>query len=314
MEKKYFLSYSPETRNFEQYPIPWETVFNRKAPLAVEIGFGNGEFLVDWAQKRPDLNIVGMEISMESIERACKRIAAHELTNAVPIHEDARFAIREFFPDNSIVHVMMNFPDPWPKDRHKKRRLLDENFTEILAMTLQRNGIYELVTDQDWYAQHAYDLFSAAPAFNVRDIEINPVRDVTTKYERKWREMGRQSFRVIAEKIEDQKVKRLLENSEMPHAFVEKPVDANRLRELIGYMHKDEQMLFTVKSVYLNTAEEQYLLKVVAKDHDYQQNILVGIYRHNNGKWIVKLDPAVQPYRTPAVKQAVWQIGEMLNK
>jgi tRNA (guanine-N7-)-methyltransferase len=314
MERKYFLSYSLDTKSFEHYPIPWKTIFRCEAPLAVEIGFGNGEFLVDWAHKQPDLNIIGIEISMESIERACKRIDTHQLANVMSIHEDARFAIREFFNDNSISHVMMNFPDPWPKDRHKKRRLLDENFTDILAMTLQKNGKYELVTDQDWYAQHAYDLFAASSAFKVRDIEINPSRDVTTKYERKWQEMGRQSYRVIAEKIEDRKVKRLLENTEMPHAFVEKPVDTKRLCELIGYIHQDDQTLFTIKSVYLNAADEQFLLKVVAKDQDYQQNILVGIYRHNNGKWIVKLDPAVQPYRTPAVKQAVWQIGDLLNK
>ena len=313
MEQQFYLSHSLNAKCLPDYPVDWDTVFVRSAPLAVEIGFGNGEFLIDWATKKPDWNLVGFELSMESIERVCKRIAQSAKANVVPLHEDARFGIRELFPDNSIEHVMMNFPDPWPKDRHKKRRLLDENFADILAMTLKLGCPYELVTDQQWYAEHAFELFSASANFTTTEIELNPIRDVTTKYERKWRELGRSSYRVIAIKNKSAIVPRLLENSEMPHAFVEDNNIPQKVEKLVGFTYTGSDILYVVKDVFTDVLNGSYLLNVVAKDRDYQQNILVGIYRHKSERWIVKLDKIIQPYRTPAVKAAVWGIGKQLN-
>lgn len=305
--------YVVPAREFEQYPLNWNELFSRAAPLAVEIGFGNGEFLLDWAGRQPAWNFVGIELSMHSMEKIQKRIFREQVTNVLPLHEDARFALRELFPANSLHHVMMNFPDPWPKDRHKHRRLLDENFVQILGMALQAGAVYELVTDQEWYAADALVLFKAAPFFEVAEMEKNPPRPVMTKYERKWREMGRDSFRVLAKKVKHVTVKRLLEDSEMPHAFVEKPLTKEKIESLIGLEHREADKLFVVKDAFVGVNEPQFLLKLVAKDMAYQQNFFVVITRQAAGRWLVKLDPAMQPYRTPAVKMAVWQIGKILN-
>ncbi len=305
--------YIVPARDFEAYPLNWAALFSRAAPLAVEIGFGNGEFLLDWAARQPSWNFVGIELSLHSMEKIQKRIFREEVANVLPLHEDARFALRELFPANSLQHVMMNFPDPWPKDRHKHRRLLDENFVQILGMTLQTGAAYELVTDQEWYAADAQALFKAAPFFEVAGVEKNPQRPVMTKYEKKWREMGRDSFRVLAKKVKHITVKRLLEDSDMPHAFVEKPLTKEKIEALIGLEHREAEQFFVVKNAFVGINKQEFLLKLVAKDMAYQQNFFVVVQRQDAGRWLVKLDPAMQPYRTPAVKMAVWQIGKRLQ-
>ena len=309
-----FLKYELNPRQFERFPLRWETIFPKAAPLTVEIGFGNGDFLIAWAQQQPGWNFVGIELSLASMEKILKRIHQTRSSNIKPIREDARFAMREFFADNSVRHVMMNFPDPWPKERHKHRRLLNESFITTLGAVLEKDGIYELVTDQEWYAMDAFRLFEASPYFDTRPVEKNPQRPVITKYEQKWREMGRHTYRVIARKIQTATVHRLLEDTSMPHVFVEREIDRRDVEDLLGFQQQEDRQLFVVKDAYQAIEAPGYLLRVIARDEDYQQTILVAIKRESPQRWLVKLDTAIQPYRTPAVKMAVWRIGEKLQR
>ena len=314
MAKTYYLEYAIQPQSFGCYPLAWEELFQRAAPLAVEVGFGNGEYLVNWARQRPDWNFTGIELSMESMERLQKRIHKHSLANICPILEDARFALREFFPDNSVHHVIMNFPDPWPKERHQNRRLLDAQFIETLAAVLREDHYYELVSDQQWYAEDAHQLFDESPYFVVEKIEQNPPRELATKYEKKWQQIGRDSFRVLARKTKSIQVNRILKDSTMPHAIIEKEIPEAAIKSLTGFQHREEGRIFVVKNVFHHLDKEQYLLQVVAKDKTYKQSIHILVYRHGKNRWLVKLDSTVQPYRTPAVKMAVWKIGEILNQ
>jgi tRNA (guanine-N7-)-methyltransferase len=313
-ERTFYLEYAVQAREFERYPLNWENLFERKAPLAVEIGFGNGDFLVDWAAQKPGWNFVGIELSLESMVRIQKRLHWKGITNIRPLHEEAFFSLREFFPENSLHHIIMNFPDPWPKERHKKRRLLNENFTEILSVVLEDNGCYELVTDQEWYAEHAHALFRESPYFEVAAVETNPSRPVTTKYEQKWREMGRSSYRVLARKIRSAAINRLLEDTDMPHAFIDKEIDFNEIEKLVGLEHTEAEQLFVVKSAFSDAGQNRFLLRTIAKDGAFRQGFYIVIKRHDKQRWLVKLDTTVLPYRTPAVKMAVWKIGEILNE
>ncbi len=312
--RSYYLQCSVNPRLSGSYPLDWQTYFPTSATLAVEIGFGNGAFLVDWAKRHPNWQFVGFELSIESMERAQRKLFRNDVKNACVIHEDARLGLREFFPENSLAHVMMNFPDPWPKDKHRKRRLLDENFSEILGNVLRENHCYELVTDQQWYAEHAFELFSASKYFSVDSVELNPPRPVITKYEQKWREMGRETYRVLAEKKAIAPVERLLEDSEMPHAFIEETVDAASVKALEGFTGNADDKLFVVKSVYEKIDREGFLLQLIAKDAGYKQDFYVVINHNSSGRWLVKLDTTNPPYRTPAVKMAVWEIGKELNR
>lgn len=313
-EKTFYLEYAVQARQFERYPLNWENIFERKAPLAVEIGFGNGDFLIDWAAQKPEWNFVGIELSMESMIRIQKRLHRKGITNIRPLRDDARFSLREFFPENSLRQVIMNFPDPWPKERHKDRRLLNEDFTEILGAVLEVNGYYELVTDQEWYAEHAHALFRESPCFEVAPVETNPPRPVITKYEQKWREMGRSSYRVLARKTQTAAaINRLLEDADMPHAFVEKEINFAAIEKLTGLEHSQAEQLFVVKDVFGDADQNRFLLRAIAKDGAFRQGFYIVIKRHDDHRWLARLDTTVVPYRTPAVKMAIRKIGEILN-
>ncbi len=312
-QKLQYLKYELNPHRLEHFPVDWDSLFEGSAPLAVEIGFGNGDFLIAWAQQEPNWNFVGIELSLASMEKILKRIYQTRTTNIKPLREDARFAMREFFADNSVRQVMMNFPDPWPKERHKHRRLLNEAFILTLSAVLEENGMYELVTDQEWYARDAFQLFAASPCFDVQPVETDPQRAVATKYEQKWREMGRHTYRLTARKIKSSTIHRLLEDTAMPHVFVERELQEPDIENLVGYQEQQQQQLFVVKEAFRAIEEAKFLLRVIARDEDYQQTFWVAVKREPSGRWLVKLDPALQPYRTPAVKMAVWQIGEKLK-
>lgn len=312
-EKTFYLEYAVQAKQFEHYPMNWENIFERKAPLAVEIGFGNGDFLIDWAAQKPEWNFVGIELSLESMVRLQKRLFQRGITNIRPLHEEARFSLREFFPQNSLRQVIMNFPDPWPKERHKERRLLNEDFTEILSAVLEDGGHYELVTDQEWYAEHACALFRESSCFEIAAVETSPPRPVITKYEQKWREMGRSSYRVLARKIQTAAINRLLEDADMPHAFIEKEIDFTAIEKLTGLEHSQAEQLFVVKAAFGDADQNRFLLRTIAKDGAFRQGFYIVIKRHDERRWLVKLDTTVLPYRTPAVKMAVWKVGEILN-
>ncbi len=298
----------------EPYPIAWEAVFGRAAPLAVEIGFGNGDFLVNWSLQQPGWNFIGIELSMESMMKLQKNLYQHKIVNTRAIREEAEFAIREFFPLNSLRHVLMNFPDPWPKGRHKDRRLLSGDFVHILGAVLENGGQYELVTDQQWYAAHARSLFQASPLFEASYLEIDPLRPLATRYERKWREMGRSTYRLVARKVQNASIHRLLEDSAMPHTFIEKEIHLDSIEKLIGVEYIEAETFFVVKAVFGSPDGKGYLLRMITKDGQYKQGFYITVARHEDHRWLVKLDTTFQPYRTPAVKLAVWKIGEILNR
>ena len=182
----YFLNWAIPAQQSPVFPLEWSSWFSREAPVGVEIGFGNGEYLHEWSKRRPEWNLIGLEVSLASMERCQARLCRNKVATARPLYCDARFALRELFAPDSIDHIVMNYPDPWPKRRHDTRRLISGNFTEVVAYALKTDCHYELVTDQQFYAEEAAERFSESPFFETQPIEENPERFVSTKYERKW--------------------------------------------------------------------------------------------------------------------------------
>ncbi len=296
---------------FDAYPLEWDQIFGRQASLAVEIGFGNGEFLVNWAKQHPDWNFVGIDRSIGSTERLQKRLLQNSVGNVRIIIDDARFSLRELFSDNSIQQVIMNFPDPWPKKRHKERRLLQPSFIKTLAAVLKIQGKFELVTDQSWLVEETRSLFFESHFFELKKIEKNPNRLVGTKYERKWRDSGGEIYRIVSIKEKNASVSRILEDSLMPHTIIQKEVAPQQVQELAKVEHSEENKMFVVKEIFSDFGYNNYLLRLITKDVDYLQKFCVLITKHRNN-WLVKLDETSPVYRTPAVKLAIQKIGEIL--
>jgi len=171
-------------------PLGLERFSDKLPKVVLEIGFGNGEYTVKWAAANPDSLVVGLEVSFSCVVRCARRIKDAGLSNLKIIRTDARFMMKELFADESLDMVMMNFPCPWPKTRHAKRRVTAKEFADSLAAVLKTGGVFELVTDEEWYAAEVQKALSGHEALSV-SCETDFSRAVTTKYERKWLAMGK---------------------------------------------------------------------------------------------------------------------------
>jgi tRNA (guanine-N7-)-methyltransferase len=313
MKNSDILKYEINPREYGNYPLNWGEIFGREGPIAVEVGCGNGEFLVNWARSRPDWNFLGIELSLASGERIQSRIHSGRLENIRILRDDARFALPELFADQSIAQLVMNFPDPWPKEKHRERRLIIPSFIDSLGGVLTIGGIFELYTDQDWYALKARELFASSSLFAAGEVEINPPRNVSTKYERKWREQYRQVYRFQAIKHQNGQINRLLENITMPHVLIQHEVSMTEIKKLKNAEQVWEDRVYKIKEVFSSPDEQAYLLRTVTSDRNYVQNFFILVARHEQG-YIVKIDSGYQPYRTPAVKMALQEVGRRLQK
>jgi tRNA (guanine-N7-)-methyltransferase len=174
-----------------EHPIDWPGRFGRHAPLDVEIGFGNGEFLVQQAQNAPERNFVGLEVEWGSIQRGLRKIAQAKVANVRLLLADARIALERLFVPHSLHRLVALFPCPWPKERHVKHRLFSRAFLHLSNSCLQAGGEVQIVTDHaayaDWVLQEALDT-----GFDTQCSHVTP--QLSTKYARKWHAQGQEQF------------------------------------------------------------------------------------------------------------------------
>ena len=172
-------------------PVNWAQRFGRQAPLVVEIGFGNGEFLVREAQAHPEHNFIGIEQEWASVQRGLRRIAQARVANVRLLLVDARIALERLFTPRTVQRVYALFPCPWPKERHSKHRLFAQTFLTLLNSRLAPDGEVQVVTDHEPYLHWVLDQVPDT-GFVAQWTTIAP--RFSTKYERKWCETGQQEF------------------------------------------------------------------------------------------------------------------------
>jgi len=131
--------------------IAWREIFGNDHPVELEIGSGKGTFLIAIAEAKPEHNYVGIEYAKAYAEFAADRLRRHALANARMVHGEASWWIRCHVPDNSLTAVHVYFPDPWPKARHHKRRLVQLPFLKEVHRMLVPGGRLRLVTDHADY-------------------------------------------------------------------------------------------------------------------------------------------------------------------
>ena len=124
----------------------WEEVFGKKAPLYIEVGMGKGQFLMQLAGLHPDMNFIGIEMYSSVLLRAVQKMEENPIDNLRFIRMDAR-EIEEIFAPGEVDKIYLNFSDPWPKDRHAKRRLPSRQFLSRFANILNTDGNLEFKTD-----------------------------------------------------------------------------------------------------------------------------------------------------------------------
>ncbi|MGB9789100.1 MAG: tRNA (guanosine(46)-N7)-methyltransferase TrmB [Thermotoga caldifontis] len=291
-------------------PIDWESLFNREAELVVELGFGNGEFLVGLAKQDPSRNYIGFETSLTSIVKIQKKIHYEGLNNVRVFMVDGHFGLREFFEDNSVQEIYINFPCPWPKKAHAERRFTNQAFVTTVAAVLKKGGRFHLTSDVEWYVRDMASLMEESGCFGEISIFTNDRIVLGTRYERKWLSQGKVSYTLNAVKIYHRTVERWTwGETAVPHVHV-KDVDRQKLLGLKEQVFKHERGVFVVKDIY--ASENEYLLRIVSSESNFQQRYFISVEKKPEG-WLVKLDPDAFAYRTFVVKFSVRKVAEVIS-
>jgi tRNA (guanine-N7-)-methyltransferase len=185
--------------------LNFDTIFGRSAPRVLEIGFGDGASLLEMAKASPEKDFIAVEVFRRGIARLLMGIVQHSLHNIRVICQDAVEVVKQHIPDKSLHAVQIYFADPWPKTRHHKRRLVKEEFTQILTKKLVPGGRIHCATDWEHYAHQMMSVFSdnselRNTASHSQFIE-RPTFRPFTKYEKRAEKVGRSIFDLIFERI-----------------------------------------------------------------------------------------------------------------
>lgn len=144
---KEFIEASPFViQTPEECKGKWSDVFHNENPLHIEIGMGKGQFIHELAEKNPDINYIGIEMYSSVLYRALEKRAETDLNNLYFLRFDAKY-LDNIFDEHEVDRIYLNFSDPWPKDRHAKRRLTSPNFLSIYNRILNKDGIIQFKTD-----------------------------------------------------------------------------------------------------------------------------------------------------------------------
>jgi tRNA (guanine-N7-)-methyltransferase len=173
-------------------PVDFDAVFGRRAPRVLEIGCGMGETTAAIAAARPDTDFVGVEVHAPGVGSLLRQIEARSLANLRVIRHDAVDVVARMIPVASLAGIHVFFPDPWPKKRHHKRRLLQPGFVHALSLRLEPGGYLHVATDWEDYAQEVLATLEAEPllANAAAGFAPRPAHRPLTKFEARGVKLG----------------------------------------------------------------------------------------------------------------------------
>lgn len=174
------------------------TLFDRPAPLTLEIGFGNGDYLLHRCQQQPERNFIGIEVHRPGVGRLLDRAGKAGLSNLRVACWDAVEVLRDWFAGPCLDELLIQFPDPWHKKRHHKRRLVQPEFVRLLCERLATGGRLRLATDWANYAEHMLDVLRAEPQLSNRAEDdgfvARPEDRPITRFEARGHRLGHEVF------------------------------------------------------------------------------------------------------------------------
>ena len=178
---------------FGETVLDLAALFARPAPCTLEIGFGNGEHLAARAQSEPARNFLGAEVHRPGIGHLLRAAAAADLDNLRIIEHDAVEVLQHQIAAGVLDEIQILFPDPWPKKRHHKRRLIQPEFAALAASRLRAGGRLRLATDWAPYAEHMRLVLDACPLLSAvapGDLTLEPTSRAATRFERRGLRLG----------------------------------------------------------------------------------------------------------------------------
>jgi len=179
---------------FDPTPLNLDALFGRHAPRSVEIGFGNGDNLAKIAAAHRERDYLGIEVHRPGVGRLLLALEEGQLTNVRLVCHDAVEVLARQIPEQSLDEVIILFPDPWPKKRHHKRRLVQGAFVELVTERLAPGGVVRMATDWQPYAEEMLATLQANPRLQNLAADgtyiPRPTERVATRFERRGERLG----------------------------------------------------------------------------------------------------------------------------
>jgi tRNA (guanine-N7-)-methyltransferase len=177
---------------YRHAPLDYAALFGRAAPVVAEIGFGMGETTARIAAENPGNDYLAIEVHAPGVGSLLRQIGAGALSNIRIVQHDAVDVLRDMVPPDSLAAMHIFFPDPWPKKRHHKRRLLQPDFVELAASRLAPGGVLHVATDWQEYAEQVLEVLSASARLrnSAAGFAPRPAHRPETKFESRGRALG----------------------------------------------------------------------------------------------------------------------------
>jgi tRNA (guanine-N7-)-methyltransferase len=300
------------------WPTDWSGIFEREAPLFIEIGFGNADFLVDLAQRNPEANILGLEISYPSFRKGRRKRDRQGLSNVRLLLSSAQTVLWALFSPGDIQRLYVNFPDPWPKPSHQRRRLINDRFLQLVATRIVKDGHLYIATDHAGYAEWIADCLSNSPNFDncLDTLYIQEDSDrLRTKYELKAMAEGRLCYyfnwrRNYVSAANDFPIPLELP---MPHVILSTPLSIETIdHSFVQYSWSDGFTTVRIESIYYSKRLQSAVVDTYISELPAEQRLLLAITHRKKGEVIVHLHEAGFPRPTPGVHFAIKCLVEWL--
>lgn len=298
------------------WPVDWSELFGATRPLILEIGFGRGTFLLHLARQNPDANIIGLEIANRCLVAAENAIARENLDNVRVIHSTAETALNHLFQPAFIAQIHINFPDPWFKARHSRRRLMQRDTLDVMVNRLQPGGLLYLATDIYDYAAMSAELLASTPgldnALESPWVHTMPGR-VVTKYEATARREGRECYYFAYRRNDVPALDvPVIKDMDMPHVVFESSLPLEEIAARFtrsDYHDGDLHIMFN--QVY--RGDRSLLFDVFVKEPTIDQRFaLMFTPRATLGEFTLQLGSLGHPRPTAGVHKAAALLGEWI--
>jgi len=293
-----------------QTPTEFASVFGREAPLVLEVGFGDGRYLEHLQEAHPDWNLLGAEVSLGSVWRAFRRMKRCGAANVRLYKGSGRFIVRDVVPESGLRRVYVNFPDPWPRKKHHKNRLLQVPLFRILSSRLEPGGDLLLTTDHPEYFAFSVEQGKASGCFDVEE-GTPPPATLRTKYAMKWLEQDKPIYhaRFTVKTAVDAPEPR---NTIIPmqHAILDgKLSDVGSFEKQVRPFSGGHAIIL---EAYRDLGGDGLLFKAVSEEADLRQELIVQAWPHEDGGVLVSLQPFGNPMTTKGVRESVMAVADWL--
>ncbi|MDB4057589.1 tRNA (guanosine(46)-N7)-methyltransferase TrmB [Candidatus Thioglobus sp.] len=187
--------------NLNEKKLDFNKLFLSKNNVTLEVGFGNGDSLLEMAIDQPNQNFLGVEVYEAGVGRLINEANKNKLSNLKIIKDDAVEVLTNNILDNSISHFQLFFPDPWHKKKHHKRRIVQISFLDLLSNKLKKDGIVHIATDWENYAEHIMELLESHSHFKNcagdHMYSLRPKNRPLTKFENRGQKLGHGVWDII---------------------------------------------------------------------------------------------------------------------